>query len=137
MAYWEKVLEDYESPNIGSMDSVDKSVGTGIVDPQNPEWGDLIKLQIKVDENEKIIDAKFKSFGCGDAIASTSLAWILIESFQILTDWINGKSLDEASLIQDDDLMKEFPLSQRQCFKLTVDAVRITIHDYKRKNGFL
>ena len=137
MPYWEEVLEDYESPNVGSMDTADKSVGTGIVDPQNPEWGDVIKLHIKVDENQKIIDSKFKSFGCGDAIGPTSLAWILIESFQILTEWLMDKSLDEASLIENDDLMKEFPLSQVQCNRLSLQAVQLVIRDYKRKNGIL
>jgi len=82
MAYSEKVLEHYEKPrNVGSLDSNDNSVGTGLVGA--PECGDVMKLQIKVDENEKIIDAKFKTFGCGSAIASSSLA----------TEWIKGKSL--------------------------------------------
>ena len=94
MAYSEKVLEHYEKPrNIGSLDSGDKSVGTGLVGA--PECGDVMKLQIKV-ENEKIVDAKFKTFGCGSAIASSSLA----------TEWIKGMSIDEASSIQNTHIVK-------------------------------
>ena len=99
MAYSEKVLEHYEKPkNIGSMDIGSKSVGTGLVGA--PECGDVMKLQIEVDENENIIDAKFKTFGCGSAIASSSLA----------TEWIKGKSLDEANTVQNTDIVEELSL---------------------------
>ena len=100
MAYSEKVLEHYEEPkNIGSMDTGSKSVGTGLVGA--PECGDVMKLQIEVDdETKEIVDAKFKTFGCGSAIASSSLA----------TEWIKGKTLDEASAIQNTDIVEELSL---------------------------
>ena len=99
MAYSTKVLEHYEEPkNIGSMDTGSNRVGTGLVGA--PECGDVMKLQIEVDENENIIDAKFKTFGCGSAIASSSLA----------TEWIKGKSLNEAHTIQNTDIVEELSL---------------------------
>ncbi len=124
MAYSEKVLEHYEKPkNIGSMDIGSKSVGTGLVGA--PECGDVMKLQIEVDENENIIDAKFKTFGCGSAIASSSLA----------TEWIKGKTLDEASTIQNTDIVEELSLPpvKIHCSVLAEDAIKAAIQDYKSK----
>ena len=124
MAYSEKVLEHYERPkNIGSMDIGSKSVGTGLVGA--PECGDVMKLQIEVDENENIIDAKFKTFGCGSAIASSSLA----------TEWIKGKTLDEASTIQNTDIVEELSLPpvKIHCSVLAEDAIKAAIQDYKSK----
>ena len=126
MAYSEKVLEHYEKPrNIGSLDSGDNSVGTALVGA--PECGDVMKLQIKVDENEKIIDAKFKTFGCGSAIASSSLA----------TEWVKGKSIDEANTIQNVDIVEELSLPpvKIHCSVLAEDAIKGAIHDYRRKNN--
>ena len=125
MAYSEKVIEHYEKPrNIGSLDSRDSSVGTGLVGA--PECGDVMKLQIKV-ENEKIIDAKFKTFGCGSAIASSSLA----------TEWIKGMSIDEASSIQNTHIVKELSLPpvKIHCSVLAEDAIKGAINDYRRKNN--
>ena len=124
MAYSEKVLEHYEKPkNIGSMDIGSKSVGTGLVGA--PECGDVMKLQIEVDDNENIIDAKFKTFGCGSAIASSSLA----------TEWIKGKTLDEASTIQNTDIVEELSLPpvKIHCSVLAEDAIKAAIQDYKSK----
>jgi len=124
MAYSEKVLEHYEKPrNVGSLDSTDNSVGTGLVGA--PECGDVMKLQIKVDENEKIIDAKFKTFGCGSAIASSSLA----------TEWIKNKTIDEASMIQNTEIVKELSLPpvKIHCSVLAEDAIKSAIKDYKSK----
>ena len=99
MAYSEKVLEHYERPhNVGSLDSGSNRVGTGLVGA--PECGDVMKLQIEVDGDNKIIDAKFKTFGCGSAIASSSLA----------TEWVKGKTVDEASMIQNTEIGKELSL---------------------------
>ena len=128
MAYSEKVLEHYEKPrNIGSLDSRDNSVGTALVGA--PECGDVMKLQIKVDENEKIIDAKFKTFGCGSAIASSSLA----------TEWVKGKALDEAHTIQNVDIVEELSLPpvKIHCSVLAEDAIKGAIHDYRTKNGIV
>ena len=124
MAYSEKVLEHYEKPkNIGSMDTGRDDVGTGLVGA--PECGDVMKLQIEVDENENIIDAKFKTFGCGSAIASSSLA----------TEWIKGKTLDEASTIQNTDIVEELSLPpvKIHCSVLAEDAIKAAINDYKHK----
>ena len=126
MAYSKEVLEHFEKPrNIGSLDSGDSSVGTGLVGA--PECGDVMKLQIKVDENEKIIDAKFKTFGCGSAIASSSLA----------TEWVKGKSIDEATTIQNTDIVKELSLPpvKIHCSVLAEDAIKGAIADYRKKNG--
>ena len=126
MAYSKKVLEHYEKPkNIGSMDSGSDDVGTGLVGA--PECGDVMKLQIKVDENEKIIDAKFKTFGCGSAIASSSLA----------TEWVKGKSIDSAYSIQNVDIVEELSLPpvKIHCSVLAEDAIKGAIADYRNKNG--
>ena len=126
MAYSEKVLEHYEKPkNIGSMDIGSKSVGTGLVGA--PECGDVMKLQIEVDKNENIIDAKFKTFGCGSAIASSSLA----------TEWIKGKSLDEANTVQNTDIVEELSLPpvKIHCSVLAEDAIKAAIKDYKSKQN--
>ena len=124
MACSEKVLEHYEKPkNIGSMDNRSSSVGTGLVGA--PECGDVMKLQIEVDENEKIIDAKFKTFGCGSAIASSSLA----------TEWIKGRTLDEANAVQNTDIVEELSLPpvKIHCSVLAEDAIKAAIKDYKNK----
>ena len=126
MAYSEKVMEHYEKPkNIGSMDIGSKSVGTGLVGA--PECGDVMKLQIEVDKNENIIDAKFKTFGCGSAIASSSLA----------TEWIKGKTLDEASTVQNTDIVEELSLPpvKIHCSVLAEDAIKAAIKDYKSKQN--
>ena len=128
MAYSKEVMEHYEKPrNVGSMDSNDNSVGTGLVGA--PECGDVMKLQIKVDENEKIIDAKFKTFGCGSAIASSSLA----------TEWVKGKSLDEAHTIQNTVIVEELSLPpvKIHCSVLAEDAIKGAIADYRTKNGIV
>ena len=128
MAYSKEVLEHYEKPrNVGSLDSGDSSVGTGLVGA--PECGDVMKLQIKVDENEKIIDAKFKTFGCGSAIASSSLA----------TEWVKGKSIDEANTLQNTDIVKELSLPpvKIHCSVLAEDAIKGAINDYRKKNGIV
>ena len=126
MAYSEKVLNHYEKTrNIGSLDSRSSSVGTGLVGA--PECGDVMKLQIEVDENENIIDAKFKTFGCGSAIAASSLA----------TEWIKDKTIDEASLIQNTEIVEELSLPpvKIHCSVLAEDAIKAAIKDYKEKNG--
>jgi len=128
MAYSEKVIEHYEKPrNVGSMDSGSSRVGTGLVGA--PECGDVMKLQIEVDENEKIIDAKFKTFGCGSAIASSSLA----------TEWVKGKSLDEAHTIQNTVIVEELSLPpvKIHCSVLAEDAIKGAIADYRTKNGIV
>ena len=124
MAYSEKVLEHYEKPrNIGSMDTGRDDVGTGLVGA--PECGDVMKLQIQVDDDNKIIDAKFKTFGCGSAIASSSLA----------TEWVKGRTIDEASMIQNTEIVKELSLPpvKIHCSVLAEDAIKAAIKDYKRK----
>ena len=125
MAYSDKVLEHFDNPkNIGSFDKNDPSIGTGLVGA--PECGDVMKLQIKV-ENEKIVDAKFKTFGCGSAIASSSLA----------TEWIKGKSLDDAYKIQNTVIVEELSLPpvKIHCSVLAEDAIKGAIADYRRKNN--
>ena len=124
MAYSEKVIEHYERPrNIGSLDSGSNRVGTGLVGA--PECGDVMKLQIEVDDDNKIIDAKFKTFGCGSAIASSSLA----------TEWVKGKTVDEASMIQNTEIVKELSLPpvKIHCSVLAEDAIKSAIKDYKSK----
>jgi nitrogen fixation NifU-like protein len=124
MAYSKKVIEHYERPrNIGSLDSRSKSVGTGLVGA--PECGDVMKLQIQVDNENRIIDAKFKTFGCGSAIASSSLA----------TEWIKNKTIDEASMIQNTEIVKELSLPpvKIHCSVLAEDAIKSAIKDYKSK----
>ena len=123
MAYSDKVIEHYENPrNIGSLDSASLSVGTGLVGA--PECGDVMKLQIMV-EDDKIIDAKFKTFGCGSAIASSSLA----------TEWIKGKSLDEAQSIKNTHIVEELSLPpvKIHCSVLAEDAIKAAIKDYRNK----
>ena len=125
MAYSKEVMEHYENPkNVGSLDRDDLSVGTGLVGA--PECGDVMKLQIKVDENENIIDAKFKTFGCGSAIASSSLA----------TEWIKGKSIEEANTIQNTHIVEELSLPpvKIHCSVLAEDAIKSAIADYRNKN---
>ena len=124
MAYSDKVIEHYERPrNIGSLDTRDNSVGTGLVGA--PECGDVMKLQIQVDDKNRIVDAKFKTFGCGSAIASSSLA----------TEWVKGKSIDEASMIQNTEIVKELSLPpvKIHCSVLAEDAIKAAIKDYKQK----
>lgn len=124
MAYSEKVLNHYNHPrNIGSLDRNDPSVGTGVVGA--PECGDVMKLQIKIDENQRIVDARFKTFGCGSAIASSSLA----------TEWVKGKTLDEALEIKNTEIVKELSLPpvKIHCSVLAEDAIRAAIGDLKKK----
>ena len=123
MAYSDKVLDHFENPkNIGSFDKNDMNVGTGLVGA--PECGDVMKLQIMV-EDEKIIDAKFKTFGCGSAIASSSLA----------TEWVKGKSLDEAQSIKNTDIVEELSLPpvKIHCSVLAEDAIKAAIKNYRNK----
>ena len=123
MSYSEKVIEHYERPsNVGSMDSGSSSVGTGLVGA--PECGDVMKLQILV-EDDKIVDAKFKTFGCGSAIASSSL----------VTEWVKGKTLDEAESIQNTEIVEELSLPpvKIHCSVLAEDAIKAAINDYKGK----
>ena len=123
MAYSDKVIEHYEKPrNIGSLDSTSLSVGTGLVGA--PECGDVMKLQIMV-EDDRIVDAKFKTFGCGSAIASSSLA----------TEWVKGKSLDESQSIKNTDIVEELSLPpvKIHCSVLAEDAIKAAIKDYKNK----
>jgi nitrogen fixation NifU-like protein len=128
MAYSEEVLEHYEKPrNVGSMDSGSSRVGTGLVGA--PACGDVMKLQIEVDENEKIVDAKFKTFGCGSAIAASSLA----------TEWVKGKSLDEADTVKNTVIVEELSLPpvKIHCSVLAEDAIKRAIADYRTKNGIV
>ena len=126
MAYSDKVIEHYERPsNVGSLDSGSNSVGTGLVGA--PECGDVMKLQIEVGDDNKIVDAKFKTFGCGSAIAASSLA----------TEWIKDKTIDEASLIQNTEIVEELSLPpvKIHCSVLAEDAIKAAIKDYKEKNA--
>ena len=126
MAYSEKVIEHYERPhNVGSLDSRSNRVGTGLVGA--PECGDVMKLQIEVDDDNKIIDAKFKTFGCGSAIAASSLA----------TEWIKNKTVDEASMIQNTEIVEELSLPpvKIHCSVLAEDAIKAAIRDYQQKNA--
>lgn len=124
MAYNEKVLEHYENPrNVGSMDKSDPNVGTGMVGA--PACGDVMKLQIQVDNQGVIADAKFKTFGCGSAIASSSL----------VTEWIKGKSIDEALLIKNKEIADELALPpvKIHCSVLAEDAIKTAVSDYRKK----
>jgi nitrogen fixation protein NifU and related proteins len=126
MAYSEKVVDHYENPrNVGSFDKNDDAVGTGLVGA--PACGDVMKLQIKVNADGIIEDAKFKTFGCGSAIASSSL----------VTEWVKGKSIDEASTIKNTDIAKHLALPpvKIHCSVLAEDAIKAAIDDYKRKHG--
>jgi len=123
MAYSNKVLDHYNNPrNVGSLDKNATNVGTGVVGA--PECGDVMKLQIQV-EGDTIVDAKFKTFGCGSAIASSSLA----------TEWIKGKKLDEAMTISNTEIVKELSLPpvKIHCSVLAEDAIKAAITDYKKK----
>ena len=125
MAYSKKLMDHYEKPrNIGSLDKRDSNVGTGLVGA--PECGDVMKLQIKV-ENDKIVDAKFKTFGCGSAIAASSLA----------TEWIKGQSVDEAYNLRNVEIVEELSLPpvKIHCSVLAEDAIKAAITDYRSKNG--
>ncbi len=125
MAYSDKVLDHYENPrNVGSFDKNDQSVGTGMVGA--PACGDVMKLQIKVGDDGVIEDAKFKTYGCGSAIASSSL----------LTEWVKGKTLDEASEIKNTDIAEELALPpvKIHCSVLAEDAIRAAIDDLKSKD---
>jgi len=125
MAYSEKVVDHYSNPrNVGSMDKNDPHVGTGMVGA--PECGDVMKLQIKVDPISGIIeDAKFKTFGCGSAIASSSLA----------TEWLKGKTVDQAMEIKNTEIVNELALPpvKVHCSVLAEDAIKAAINDYKKK----
>lgn len=125
MAYSEKVIDHYENPrNVGSLDKDDAQVGTGLVGA--PACGDVMKLQIRVNDQGIIEDAKFKTFGCGSAIASSSLA----------TEWIKGKSVDEAALIKNTHIAEHLSLPpvKIHCSVLAEDAIKAAIEDYKKKN---
>ena len=124
MAYSDKVLEHYEKPrNIGSLDKRSNNVGTGLVGA--PECGDVMKLQIEVNDDNKIIDAKFKTFGCGSAIAASSLA----------TEWVKDKTIEEASTINNTEIVEELSLPpvKIHCSVLAEDAIKAAIKDYKSK----
>jgi nitrogen fixation NifU-like protein len=124
MAYSNKVLDHYENPrNVGSLDKEDPNVGTGMVGA--PACGDVMKLQIQVDDNGIITDAKFKTYGCGSAIASSSL----------LTEWVQGQSLDEVEKIKNSDIAEELALPpvKIHCSVLAEDAIKSAIADYKGK----
>lgn len=127
MAYSEKVIDHYQNPkNVGTLDKGKKNVGTGLVGA--PECGDVMRLQIEVDEaTGTITDAKFKTFGCGSAIASSSLA----------TEWLKGKSVDEALKIDNMDIVEELnlPPVKIHCSVLAEDAIKAAINDYRVKNG--
>ena len=126
MAYSEKVIDHYENPrNVGKMDADDESVGTGMVGA--PACGDVMRLQIKVNDDDIIEDAKFKTYGCGSAIASSSL----------LTEWVKGKNLEEASAIKNMDIANELALPpvKIHCSVLAEDAIKAAIEDVKNKRS--
>jgi Fe-S cluster assembly scaffold IscU len=126
MAYSEKVIDHYQNPkNVGTLDKSAKNVGTGLVGA--PECGDVMRLQIEVDDTGMITDAKFKTFGCGSAIASSSLA----------TEWLKGKSVDDALKIDNMDIVEELnlPPVKIHCSVLAEDAIKSAINDYRVKNG--
>ena len=126
MAYSEKVIDHYQNPkNVGTLDKSAKNVGTGLVGA--PECGDVMRLQIQVDDAGLITDAKFKTFGCGSAIASSSLA----------TEWLKGKSVDDALKIDNMDIVEELnlPPVKIHCSVLAEDVIKSAINDYRVKNG--
>ena len=127
MAYSDKVVDHYNNPrNVGSLDKKDPSVGTGLVGA--PECGDVMKLQIRINSETQIIeDAKFKTFGCGSAIASSSLA----------TEWLKGRSVDEALAIKNTSIVKELnlPPVKIHCSVLAEDAIKAAVRDYQQKQG--
>lgn len=126
MAYSDKVIDHYQNPkNVGTLDKASKNVGTGLVGA--PECGDVMRLQIQVDDAGMITDAKFKTFGCGSAIASSSLA----------TEWLKGKSVDDALKIDNMAIVEELnlPPVKIHCSVLAEDAIKSAINDYRVKNG--
>lgn len=126
MAYSDKVIDHYSNPrNVGTLDKSSNKVGTGLVGA--PECGDVMRLQIEVDEFNVIKDAKFKTFGCGSAIASSSLA----------TEWLKGKSIDDAMKIDNMDIVEELALPpvKIHCSVLAEDAIKAAINDFRIKNG--
>jgi nitrogen fixation NifU-like protein len=126
MAYGDKVLDHYENPrNVGTLDKNDPNVGTGLVGA--PACGDVMRLQVKISDDGKIEDAKFKTFGCGSAIASSSL----------VTEWVKGKSVDEAVTIKNTQIAKELALPpvKIHCSVLAEDAIKAAIADWKKKRG--
>ena len=126
MAYSEKVIDHYTHPkNVGTLDKSKQNVGTGLVGA--PECGDVMRLQIEVDDAGLITDAKFKTFGCGSAIASSSLA----------TEWLKGKTVDQALTIDNMDIVEELhlPPVKIHCSVLAEDAIKAAINDYRKKNG--
>ena len=128
MAYSDKVIDHYENPrNVGKLNAEDPDVGTGMVGA--PACGDVMRLQIKVNEQGIIEDAKFKTYGCGSAIASSSLA----------TEWMKGKTLDEAETIKNTQLAEELALPpvKIHCSVLAEDAIKAAVRDYKQKKGLI
>ncbi|MDB5137387.1 MAG: Fe-S cluster assembly scaffold IscU [Mucilaginibacter sp.] len=126
MAYSDKVIDHYTNPrNVGTLDKSSSKVGTGLVGA--PECGDVMRLQIQVDDNNIITDAKFKTFGCGSAIASSSLA----------TEWLKGKTIDDAMKIDNMDIVEELALPpvKIHCSVLAEDAIKAAINDFRVKNG--
>ena len=126
MAYGDKVLEHYENPrNVGTMDKSDPNVGTGLVGA--PACGDVMRLQVRISDDGRIEDAKFKTFGCGSAIASSSL----------VTEWVKGKSVEEAVKITNREIAKELSLPpvKIHCSVLAEDAIKAAIADWKKKKG--
>jgi len=126
MAYGDKVLDHYENPrNVGTLDKNDPNVGTGLVGA--PACGDVMRLQVKISDDGKIQDARFKTFGCGSAIASSSL----------VTEWVKGKSVDEAMTIKNTQIAKELALPpvKIHCSVLAEDAIKAAIADWKKKKG--
>ena len=126
MAYSDKVIDHYENPrNVGTLDKDDNNVGTGMVGA--PACGDVMRLQIKVNDEGIIEDAKFKTYGCGSAIASSSL----------ITEWVKGKSLDDALAIKNSEIAEELELPpvKIHCSILAEDAVKAAVEDYKKKKG--
>jgi nitrogen fixation NifU-like protein len=126
MAYGDKVLDHYENPrNVGTLDKSDPKVGTGLVGA--PACGDVMRLQVKIGDDGKILDAKFKTFGCGSAIASSSL----------VTEWVKGKSVDEALTIKNTQIAQELALPpvKIHCSVLAEDAIKAAIADWKKKRA--
>ena len=126
MAYTDKVVDHFQNPrNVGSLDKNSKNVGTGLVGA--PECGDVMKLQIEVNDDGNITDAKFKTFGCGSAIAASSLA----------TEWVRGKTVDEAMELKNTEIVEELSLPpvKIHCSVLAEDAIKAAINDYKEKQG--
>lgn len=126
MAYSDEVIDHYENPrNVGALDKKDSDVGTGLVGA--PACGDVLKLQIKVDDNGMIVDAKFKAFGCGSAIASSSL----------VSEWVKGKNIDEALKIKNTEIAQHLSLPpvKLHCSMLAEDAIKAAVNDYKNKKN--